>query len=237
MPKMRAKIEKSRACLSQSSVPSFDYALALVFFALGLMSKPMLVTLPFVMLLLDYWPLQRLQDFKLEVKPVFRLALEKWPFFLLAAASCVVTFLAQRNGGQVTPLQQFPLDLRLGNALLSYVLYLWKAIWPAKLAVIYPLQNQLLSVEAVSTAVVFLVFITWLVWRVRRRHPYLLVGWLWFLGMLVPVIGLVQVGRQAMADRYTYVPLIGVFIAIAFGPGGDRTFSNCELSHLLSRLA
>ena len=191
--------------------------IALGCFTLGLMSKPMLVTLPFVMLLLDYWPLQRFPDFKLEVKAVFRLALEKWPFFLLAAASCVITFWAQRSGGMITPLRQFSLDLRLGNAFLSYALYLGKTIWPTKLAVLYPLQNRLLLMEAVLAAVIFLAFVTWMAWRLRRRHPYLLVGWLWFLGTLVPVIGLMQVGKQAMADRYTYVPLIGVFIAIAFG--------------------
>jgi tetratricopeptide (TPR) repeat protein len=192
------------------------YALALLMFALGLMSKPMLVTLPFVLLLLDYWPLQRFPDSKLEVKAVSRLMLEKWPFFLLAIASCIVTFLAQRNGGMVVTLQQFSPGLRLGNALLSYVLYLGKAVWPAKLSVNYPLQNQLSWAE-VETAVIFLAAIMWLAWRARRQHPYLLVGWLWFLGMLVPVIGLVQVGSQVSADRYTYVPLIGIFIAAAFG--------------------
>ena len=212
---------------------SLFYWLALIFFALGLMAKPMLVTLPFILLLLDYWPLQRLANFKLEVKTVFRLALEEWPFFLLAAASCVVTLLAQRR--QVVPLQQFPLDLRLGNAFLSYVLYFGKAIWPTKLAVIYPLQNKLLSVEAVLAAVVFLALFTWLAWRMRRRHPYLLVGWLWFLGTLVPVIGLVQVGQQAMADRYTYVPLIGVFIPIAFG--GKEIITRFQIGIIPSAVA
>ena len=192
------------------------YWLALSFFALGLMAKPMLVTLPFVMLLLDYWPLRRIPNFEFRISNALRLIFEKWPFFLLAAASCVVTFLAQRNGGMVTPLQQFPLDLRLGNALLSYALYLGKAVWPAKLAVVYPLQSQL-PWAGVAAVTVFLMAITWLAWRTRQRCPYLLVGWLWFLGTLVPVIGLVQVGGQVLADHYTYVPLIGIFIAIAFG--------------------
>ena len=204
------------------------YALALLMFALGLMAKPMLVTLPFLLLLLDYWPLKRISDLGFQIsnsygKPstfnsqpstLLRLTLEKWPFFLLSAASCVVTFLAQ-HAEAVLSLEKYPLNLRLGNALLSYVLYLGKAIWPAKLAVIYPLQNQLPWVE-VAMAVVFLVVITWLVWKLRRSYPYLLVGWLWFLGTLVPVIGLMQVGKQAMADRYTYVPLIGIFLAVTF---------------------
>jgi tetratricopeptide (TPR) repeat protein len=199
----------------QSPKSKVFYVLALLMFALGLMAKPMLVTLPFLLLLLDYWPLQRFPNFKLEVKTVFRLALEKWPFFLLTVASCIVTFLAQRAEAVVS-IERYPLNLRLGNALLSYVLYLGKAIWPTKLAIVYPLQNQL-PWAAVLAAVVFLAFITWLAWRMRRRHSYLPVGWFWFLGMLVPVIGLIQVGAQSMADRYTYVPLIGIFIAVAFG--------------------
>jgi tetratricopeptide (TPR) repeat protein len=192
------------------------YWLALAFFALGLMAKPMLVTLPFVMLLLDYWPLQRFAHLKTEGEIIRSLALEKWPFFLLAAASCVATFLAQRAAQAVVPLQEFPLNLRLGNAFLSYALYLEKAVWPAKLAVIYPLQSQL-SWGEVTLAAVFLAVITCLAWSLRRPYPYLLAGWLWFLGTLVPVIGLMQVGNAAMADRYTYFPLVGAFIAVTFG--------------------
>jgi tetratricopeptide (TPR) repeat protein len=192
------------------------YWLALLFFALGLMAKPMLVTLPFLLLLLDYWPLQRFPNFKLDVATVSRLALEKWPFFLLATASCIVTFLAQRKGGLVITLQQLPLDSRLGNALLSYARYLWKAVWPVKLAIVYPLQNQFPWTQAAAAAV-FLMVITWFACRGHRRRPYLLVGWFWFLGTLIPVSGLVQTGGQAMADRYTYVPLIGIFIAVTFG--------------------
>ena len=217
----KSRVVGGRGSKADTTVPAldsrlwtFDYTLALACFALGLMSKPMLVTLPFVMLLLDYWPLQRFPNFKSEVKAVYRLALEKWPFFSLAAASCIVTFLAQRAIA-VRTFQQYPLNLRLGNVPLAYTQYLWKAIWPSKLAVIYPLQNQP-SWAAAATAVAFLAFITWPAWCLRRRHPYLLVGWLWFLGTLVPVIGLVQVGSAAMADRYTYFPLVGVFIAITF---------------------
>jgi len=204
-----------RSAGARNSKYKVFYALALLMFALGLMAKPMLVTLPFLLLLLDYWPLQRFPNFKLEVKAVSLLTLEKWPFFLLATASGVVTFLAQYNGGTVMTFQKQPLDLRLSNALLSYVLYLGKTIWPTKLAVIYPLQSQLPWTE-VTAAVIFLAVIMWLAWRMRRRHPYLLVGWLWFLGTLIPVIGLVQAGEQAMADRYTYVPLIGIFLAVTF---------------------
>jgi tetratricopeptide (TPR) repeat protein len=187
------------------------YWLALVFFALGLMSKPMLVTLPFVMLLLDYWPLRRAPG-------VLRLVLEKWPFFLLTIISCVVTFLVQRHGEAVMTFQQFPLHLRVGNALIAYERYLGKTFWPSSLAILYPLPNHLSWIRAMTaTAVGLLGGISWLVWRMHRPCPYLLAGWLWFLGTLVPVIGLVQVGSAGMADRYTYFPLVGVFIAVAFG--------------------
>jgi len=196
-----------------------DCLLALVCFALGLMAKPMLVTLPFVMLLLDWWPLGRVPASA--AKPETRnpkrasLLLEKLPFFLLTLASCVVTFIAQRTEAVLT-FEQHPFALRLGNALVAYAQYLWKTLWPAKLAVLYPLPAQLPAGQ-VAAATIVLAGISWFAWRGRRERPYLLVGWLWYLGMLVPVIGLVQVGGQAMADRYTYLPLIGIFIAIAYG--------------------
>jgi tetratricopeptide (TPR) repeat protein len=200
------------------------FCFALVFFALGLMSKPMLVTLPFVMLLLDYWPLQRMKGRKLEDAssqiPSFRtstynlLVLEKWPFFLLSAISCLITFLAQRNEA-VASFAKVPLSLRFENMITAYAGYLLKMIWPVHLAVFYPLPKQIAwPVVAVSAAI--LIIISAVVWRERRRSPCLLVGWLWFLGTLVPVIGLVQVGDQAMADRYSYFPLIGIFCAIVF---------------------
>jgi protein O-mannosyl-transferase len=222
---------------------TLDYALALLLFALSLMAKPMLVTLPFVFLLLDYWPLGRLSGAgdmppskpshrashhpgpepgspalsTLGHRPstILRLALEKWPFFLLTAASCVVTYLAQRTEA-VVPLDQAPLGLRLGNALVSYAGYLWKMIWPADLAVLYPLRDHIPGWQVPAAAGVLAV-VSWCAWRARAAAPCLLTGWLWFLGTLVPVIGLVQVGSQAMADRYTYLPSIGVFIAIAYG--------------------
>jgi len=206
-----------------------DYFLALLFFVLGLMAKPMVVTLPFVLLLLDYWPLGRVSGFELRVSgstasvtqlktrntKLGTLLWEKSPFFLLAAASCVVTYLAQR-GEPMVAFEQYPFGLRLGNALVSYVGYLWKTIWPAHLAVIYPLRSQVAWWEIAASALA-LVVITSVAWLLRRRAPQALVGWLWFLGTLVPVIGLVQVGSQAMADRYTYIPLVGIFIAVVFG--------------------
>jgi tetratricopeptide (TPR) repeat protein len=197
-----------------------NFRLAVIFFALGLMSKPMLVTLPLVMLLLDYWPLGRIADSKSAPVPaaqgsMFRqLLLEKWPFFLLAALSSTVTFLAQRNEA-VASLAKVPLSLRFENAILAYGGYLLKAIWPVQLAVFYPLsQHPAWSLTAIAAAV--LILISAAAWLERGRSPWLLVGWLWFLGTLVPVIGLVQVGDQAMADRYGYFPLIGIFIAITF---------------------
>jgi tetratricopeptide (TPR) repeat protein len=191
---------------------------AIAFFALSLMSKPMLVTLPFVMMLLDYWPLQRMTDGWWRVSNVFRLALGKWPFFLLTALSCMVTFIAQRNIEAVMPLDQYPLNLRFANALISYGQYLAKTIWPWPLAIFYPLPNHLSWIRAMApTALAALGVISWLIWRTSRQCPCLLVGWLWFLGTLVPVIGLVQVGGVAMADRFSYFPLVGIYIAVAFG--------------------
>jgi tetratricopeptide (TPR) repeat protein len=207
---------------------SHFYWLALVCFALGLMAKPMLVTLPFVMLLLDYWPLQRLArgagrgarktagpalDSRLSIPG--SLLFEKWPFFVLVAASCVITFLAQHRGGMVASLEEIPLPYRLDNVPLAYTRYLLKMLWPAHLAIFYPLPKTI-SLPAGCSAVAVLIAITAAVWFGRKRGPYGLVGWLWFLGTLVPVIGLVQVGHAAMADRYTYFPSIGVFIAITF---------------------
>jgi Tfp pilus assembly protein PilF/uncharacterized membrane protein len=191
------------------------YWLALAFFALGLMAKPMLVTLPFVMLLLDYWPLERVGDERRAVANSSRLLLEKWPFFVLAAASCIITYPAQNEGGLVVPLEEMPLEYRLGNALLAYNLYLLKTFWPVHLAILYPLPKTI-PLLAVFIAAAVLIAISVAVWLGRKRGPYTLVGWLWFLGTLVPVIGLVQVGHTAMADRYTYFPSIGVFIAVTF---------------------
>jgi protein O-mannosyl-transferase len=190
------------------------YLLCLTFFALSLLSKPMLVTLPFVMLLLDYWPLRRLH-LTPDTSHLTPLLAEKWPFFLLTIGSCIVTFLAQRPEAMVN-FEKLPLSARLANAPVACVNYLLKTFWPADLAVIYPLSRSLPVIQVILS-VLLLVAITVGVVAVRRRSPCLLTGWLWFLGMLVPVIGLVQVGGQAMADRYTYLPLVGVFIMISYG--------------------
>jgi len=191
-----------------------SFWLAMIFFALGLMAKPMLVTLPFIMLLLDYWPLQRIENSKSKTWNISGCVLEKWPFFLLAALSSAVTFLAQQNEA-VKSLARVPLTLRLENSIIAYTTYLLKAFWPMQLAVFYPLPGSIAWSHVIMAAVV-LVLISAAAWLERRRRPWLLVGWLWFLGTLVPVIGLVQVGDQAMADRYTYIPLIGIFIAVVF---------------------
>ncbi len=202
--------EKSKA---RNAHATFYYCGVVLLFALGLLAKPMLVTLPFVLLLLDRWPLERLVNS--QTQSSFRLVLEKWPLFLLSAVSCIITFLAQR-GSAVLTVEQHPLHLRAGNALLSGVQYLLKTVWPVNLAIPYPLPASL-PIASVFVAAAVLVLISWLAWRARRDTPSLLIGWLWFLGMLVPVIGIVQVGRQAMADRYTYLPHIGLFIAVVYG--------------------
>jgi tetratricopeptide (TPR) repeat protein len=196
----------------------FLYVLALLLFALGLMSKPMLVTLPFVLLLLDYWPLRRfeLRTNHSKLRTVFPLFAEKLPFLLLTAASCVVTFLVQQKGGAVLDVSNFPPGQRIANALVSYVRYLGKMIWPEHLAALYLRKAPWPSWE-IALAAVFLLTVTLVAVRFARRRPYLAVGWFWYLGTLVPVIGLVQVGMQSLADRYTYIPLIGIFIILDWG--------------------
>jgi tetratricopeptide (TPR) repeat protein len=188
------------------------YGLSLLFFALGLMSKPMLVTVPFTLLLLDYWPLGRMKS----GAPAWRLVAEKIPFFVLSAASCVVTFRVQQHGGAVLRLQDFPLGSRLGNALVSYVRYIELMFWPRHLAGLY-LRAGRWPLWEVALAALLLLAVSVLVLSQRRRRPYLAVGWFWYVGTLVPVIGLVQVGMQAIADRYTYVPLIGLFVILVWG--------------------
>jgi protein O-mannosyl-transferase len=181
------------------------YFCVLVFFILGLMAKPMLVTLPFVLLLLDYWPLQR-----------FRKIWEKAPLFALVIISSIVTYLAQQKGSALSSMEALPLGVRIGNAFISYSTYIWKAILPSRLAVFYPQTGVLVSWQVwISAALI--IGITIAVIRKAKKAPYLVTGWAWYLGALVPVIGIVQVGSQSMADRYTYIPLIGIFIMIAWG--------------------
>ncbi len=213
------------------------YLLSLCFFALGLMSKPMLVTWPFVMLLLDYWPLKRMQNAECRMQNVatgdthhaprnapnvsrftfhLSLLLEKLPFFALAAAVSVVTFLVQKRVGAVMEAESLPLSARVENALISYGRYLGKLFWPVDLAVYYPRPGQW-PMGKVLLAAGLILGLSVLVWVRRRRQPYALMGWLWFLGTLVPVIGLVQAGGQAMADRYTYLPSLGVLVLAVWG--------------------
>jgi len=209
------------------------YLTALLLFIFGLMSKPMVITLPFVLLLMDYWPLRRLGfeqsgetgNPKLNKlgKPihkrsiVLRLVLEKTPFLVLSMVSSMVTFLVQQSGGAVKSLEMLPLKIRIVNALVSYVDYIWKMLWPHHMAVFYPHPHSALAIWEGVLSGGILLFITAVVIRMIRRAPYLAVGWFWYLGTLVPVIGIVQIGAQAMADRYTYISLIGLFVMIAWG--------------------
>ena len=205
------------------------YLLVAVPFAIGLMAKPMLVTLPCVLLLMDYWPLGRLNPAaplpekrkkkRTEPKrpPVWPIVLEKLPLFALAAVSSAITYVVQQRGGAMRSLESIPLIVRFGNAAVAYLRYIGKTLWPLNLSVYYPHMKDGVPSWLVLAAVVLLGAACMAVFRWRRQHPYLLMGWLWFLGTLVPVIGLVQVGSQAMADRYTYVPAIGLFIMAAWG--------------------
>ena len=223
------------------------YLLALVLFVLGIMAKPMLVTLPFVLLLLDYWPLERIQlgrqtdkgelqnaneQNTVEQKPIMHLLFEKGPFFVISAVSCVVTVFVQRIGGAVPTMEALGLKVRVGNAIVSYIGYIEKMLWPSGLAVLYPHPAGSLSMTKVMVCGLLLVLmsICFIYFGLRplprlasgdagASRRYLAVGWLWYIGTLVPVIGLVQVGVQAMADRYTYIPLTGLFIIIAWGAG------------------
>lgn len=220
------------------------YLPVLALFMLGLAAKPMVITLPFVLLLLDYWPLRRTEKPSQPVRPHprgrkrlpqqarpllssatlspapaswSRLVLEKVPLLILSAGSAIITVLAQRRGGAVRSLQDFSLWVRLQNALYAYAMYIWKGFWPTRLAVLYPHPGPSLTVLQLGVAAVFLVAVSLFVWKLRLTRPYLVTGWLWYLGTLVPVIGLVQVGQQAMADRYAYVPLIGIFVLLVWG--------------------
>jgi protein O-mannosyl-transferase len=206
-----------------AAAPSIRRYLAMAAcFGLGLMSKPMAVTLPFVLLLLDYWPLQRVQwphlkeGGNISRSVVFGLIREKMPLFALSALSAMVTVYAQTSGGAVKDLDIFPPLIRIANAVVAYAAYLLKMIWPSDLAVFYPHPGMPPSWQ-VAAAVFLLAGITLIALAGSKRHPCLIVGWLWYLGTLVPVIGLVQVGMQSMADRYTYIPLIGIFIMLAWG--------------------
>ncbi|MFC1532333.1 tetratricopeptide repeat protein [Thermodesulfobacteriota bacterium] len=209
------------------------YIPILLFFAMGLMSKPMLVTLPFFLLLLDYWPLRRFDfggsrnadeshdtdsiNLKSQMIRLFHLTLEKVPLLAISTVACIITILAQQSWGAVRTLETFPLNIRIANSLISYICYIGKMIWPHKLAVFYPHPGDAISLLQATGSALTLAFITVLVFRIARQYPFLTVGWFWYLGILLPVIGLIQVGDQKMADRYTYVPIIGLFIILAWG--------------------
>jgi tetratricopeptide (TPR) repeat protein len=181
------------------------YLVMIFVFACGLMSKPMLVTLPFLLLLLDYWPLSRIKG------QFWKRLLEKVPLIALSAVSSLITFLVQK--GAVGRTEELPILERINNAVVSYVLYIWQMLWPVNLAVFYPHPENRLPLWEIVSCLVFLICATAVAIALRKRRPYLITGWLWYLGMLVPVIGLVQVGWQGRADRYTYLPQIGLYIA------------------------
>ena len=194
------------------------YALMMAFFALGLMAKPMLVTLPFTLLLFDYWPLQRMAlPWREHFTDLKKLVWEKAPLFAMAAVSCIVTFIVQRGGGAVKSMEAFPFDQRAANAAHACWAYLGKTFLPSGLAFFYPHAHTGLFSFSGAAAALALAGAAVIVFRLRKKAPYLAFGWCWYLAVLAPVIGLVQVGDQGMADRYTYVPLIGIFIAAAWG--------------------
>ncbi len=196
------------------------YGLALLCFALGLMAKPMLVTLPLILLLLDFWPLNRsaecgVRSAELSQRNLSQLIVEKVPFFILTALSCLVTFGVQKKGGAMV-LTHLPIWQRVANAVVAYMRYMEKLAWPHDLAVLYPYNYSLPLWQVLASALV-LVLASMVALRVARRRPYVMVGWFWFVITLVPVIGLVQVGEQSLADRYTYIPATGLFVLVVWG--------------------
>jgi Flp pilus assembly protein TadD len=213
--KLNSRLQVQSAPSSPLASRLFWYWAAVLLFACGLLCKPMLVTLPFALLLLDYWPLKRFTIYDLRFT-IFRLVWEKIPFLVLAAASSVVTYLVQERGGAVTPGDTLSVSARLGNALVSYTRYVGMSIWPADLCIIYPHPGHWPAGTVVGAALALAVVSALILWR-RQTLPYLAVGWFWFLGTLVPAIGLIQVGRQALADRYTYIPSIGLWLAVVWG--------------------
>jgi tetratricopeptide (TPR) repeat protein len=196
------------------------YLLTLLLFTLGLMAKPMLVTLPFVLLLLDYWPLNRVEitlTGKIRWQSFYPLIREKIPLFILSAVSSAVTIFVQKNTGALAGAELIPLKNRIANAIISYGAYIGELFWPAKLAVFYPYPRAIQPWWQILTIAVLFLIITIVVIRLGRKYKYLPTGWFWYMGTLFPVIGIVQVGMQSMADRYTYIPFIGLFIISAWG--------------------
>jgi Flp pilus assembly protein TadD len=208
--------DESAATSPVTCHPSVFYALALLFFAFGLMSKPMLVTLPFVLLLVDYWPLNRMRNAECGMRNFKMLLLEKIPFLALAVLDCFITFVVQKRGGSLGVGGILPFDQRCANALVSYCRQMGKLFWPSDLAILYPLPGHWPLLTVLMAGGLLLGITVFFILK-RRHHPFLLVGWLWFCGMLVPVVGIVQTGMQAMADRHTYLPSVGVFILVVWG--------------------
>ncbi len=188
------------------------YLAVVILFAAGLLSKPMLVTLPFVLMFLDYWPLNRLNS-RFSILNSFY---EKLPLIVMSAASCVVTYMAQAKGGSMAEISVVPMNLRLGNAVVSYIRYLGKIFYPVSLGVLYPREVNGPALWEVGVCLLLLAVISFTAVKLRRRYGWLFTGWFWYLGTLVPVIGLVQVGIQGMADRYVYLPGIGIYIVAAW---------------------
>jgi Flp pilus assembly protein TadD len=233
----RSRVE-GRGSRENSAVPALDsrlwtldYGLALLFFACGLMSKPMVVTLPFVLLLLDFWPLNRFSSFQFQIssseepstlnhqpstESAFRLIYEKLPFFALTLAAGVVTYSVQTSGRTLWSPAERPFLSRVANALWAYERYISKTFWPADLSIFYPYPHHWPAGLVIGAALLLAIWSGLLIWR-APQNPCLFVGWFWFLGTLIPTIGLVQVGSQSMADRYMYIPSVGLFILVAWG--------------------
>jgi protein O-mannosyl-transferase len=196
------------------------YALLVLLFALGLASKPMIVSFPILLLMWDFWPLKRIASdvhASADRPTVFRLVLEKVPLFALSAASSWITIYTQHGGGTLGSAELLPLSMRIENAIYSYVAYIGKGIWPSRLAVFYPHPEGSTPTSQVLVAGLLIVGITVLAWRHRKKQGYLFSGWLWYLAAMIPMVGIVQVGRQAMADRYAYLPFVGLFIIAVWG--------------------
>jgi len=196
--------------------PSMDrYMVVLLLFVFGLMTKPMLVTLPFVLILIDYWPLKRFEKGWANAGTI-RILLEKIPLFIFSVIASIVTYNVQQASGAVESTEAFPLKIRIANAAISYVAYIQKMVWPVRLTGYYPHPGNSIDMEKALAAGILMLLLTIGFVALSRKYSYLAVGWLWFVGALFPVIGIVQVGQQAMADRYTYLPLVGMYIIIAW---------------------
>lgn len=200
------------------------YVLIFSFFLMGIMAKPMIVTFPFVLLLLDYWPLGRLQlhnfvddsDAKESGSGIISMIKEKIPLFTITLAASILTFWLKKSGSAVRPSALYPLTLRIANALVSYVMYIGKMVWPFELAIPYPYPMQIAGWK-VASAFLLLVALTTVSIKSIRKYPFIAVGWFWYLGTMVPVIGFIQSGDQSMADRFTYIPLIGLYMMLIWG--------------------